>query len=65
MWIDEQVGRNDRRLEVAKNCNCEDYKNLLVGRSEMLESLANWLHEEGAPLGEIAKLWGLGEKEEG
>ncbi len=62
-WIEEQTGRNDRRLEVAKDCDAKDYKSLLMGRFEMLESLADWLHENQTTLGEVAKAWGLGEKE--
>jgi len=63
-WIDEQSGRNDRRLEVAKDCDAKDYKNVLMGRFEMLESLADWITENETTLGEIAERWGLKQKEE-
>lgn len=62
-WIDEQSQAIDNRLEGYKDVCGESYKLLLMGRREMLDLIGDWLHENEKRLGEIAKVWGLGEKE--
>lgn len=64
-WIDEQASELDVKLESYKELCGETYKMLLMGRKEMLDAIASWLHEDGeATLGEIAERWGLGEKDD-
>lgn len=63
-WIDEQSSQIDLKLESYKDLCGESYKLLLMGRKEMLDSIASWLHEDEVRLGEIAERWGLGEKDE-
>jgi hypothetical protein len=64
-WIDEQAQQLEHKVEAAKEAATDSYKLLLMGRREMLDWLADWLHENETTLGEVAKTWGLGEKEEG
>jgi hypothetical protein len=64
LWIDEEMGKIDQTLEGYKDQCGDSYKLVLMSRREMIDKLADWLHEESAALGEIAQLWGLGEKDE-
>jgi hypothetical protein len=62
-WIDDQTRQIDQTLESYKDQCGESYKLVLMSRREVVDKLAEWLHESEAPLGEIAQLWGLGEKD--
>lgn len=63
-WIDKQA----RDLEIAM-INAKDYQipqvsALLMGRKEMLDTICDWLHENETTLGDVAKVWGLGVKDD-
>jgi len=63
-WIDEQAHEIDSSFEWVKGHGGESYKLLLMGRKEMLDKIADYLHENETTLGEIAKRWGLGVKDD-
>lgn len=64
-WVDDESNRIDLDVGAAKQAKADSYKLLLMGRREMLGKLCDWLHENESTLGEVAKFWGLREKEEG
>lgn len=63
-WIDEQAQRLEIKLSDAKYYNAENMSTLLMGRKEMLDWLGDWLHENETTLGDVAKVWGLGVKDD-
>ena len=63
-WIDEQSTKTERNISEAFEWKSDSYRMLSIGRKEMLERLADWLHENETTLGDVAGRWGLKQKEE-